>query len=111
MAQVFFDNFLSAGNAKWGEQSGMTLFLPHGSEGQGAEHSSARLERYLQLAAENNMTVANLSSSSNYFYLLRRQAKYHSSISNKLIFLIIPHSLLRNQLIIYHHNIYLVGRI
>ncbi|WP_017548984.1 2-oxoglutarate dehydrogenase E1 component [Salinicoccus carnicancri] len=99
MAQVFFDNFLSAGNAKWGEQSGMTLFLPHGSEGQGAEHSSARLERYLQLAAENNMTVANLSSSSNYFHLLRRQAKYLGTESMKPLVLMTPKSLLRNQLV------------
>lgn len=99
MAQVFFDNFLSAGNAKWGEQSGMTLFLPHGSEGQGAEHSSARLERYLQLSGENNMTVANLSSSSNYFHLLRRQAKYLGTDNMKPLVLMTPKSLLRNQIV------------
>ena len=58
-----------------GEKSGLTLFLPHAFEGQGPEHSSARLERFLQLAAENNSTVVNLSSSSNYFHLLRAQAK------------------------------------
>lgn len=57
-----------------GERSGLTLFLPHAYEGQGPEHSSARLERFLQLAAENNCTVVNLSSSSNYFHLLRAQA-------------------------------------
>lgn len=57
------------------KRSGLTLFLPHAFEGQGPEHSSARLERFLQLAAENNSTVVNLSSSSNYFHLLRAQAK------------------------------------
>ena len=74
MAQMMFDNFMSSARAKWGE-SGLTLFLPHAFEGQGPEHSSARLERFLQLAAENNSTVVNLSSSSNYFHLLRAQAK------------------------------------
>ena len=75
MAQMMFDNFMSSARAKWGERSGLTLFLPHAFEGQGPEHSSARLERFLQLAAENNSTVVNLSSSSNYFHLLRAQAK------------------------------------
>ena len=99
MAQVYFDNFMAAGNAKWGEQSGMTLFLPHGQEGQGAEHSSARLERFLQLAAENNMTVANLTSASNYFYLLRRQAAYLGTDKMKPLVLMTPKSLLRNQIV------------
>lgn len=71
---MMFDNFLSSARAKWGERSGLTLFLPHSFEGQGPEHSSARLERFLQLAAENNSTVVNLSSASNYFHLLRAQA-------------------------------------
>ena len=74
MSQMMFDNFLSSSRAKWGERSGLTLFLPHAFEGQGPEHSSARLERFLQLAAENNSTVVNLSSASNYFHLLRAQA-------------------------------------
>lgn len=99
MAQVYFDNFLAAGNAKWGEQSGMTFFLPHGQEGQGAEHSSARLERFLQLAAENNMTVANLTSASNYFYLLRRQARHLGTDKMKPLVLMTPKSLLRNQIV------------
>lgn len=59
-----------------GRKSGLTLLLPHAYEGQGPEHSSARLERFLQLAAEHNWTVANLSSTANYFHLLRRQAQY-----------------------------------
>ncbi len=99
MAQVLFDNFLSSGNAKWGETSGMTLFLPHGQEGQGAEHSSARLERYLQLAAENNMTVANLSSASNYFHLLRKQAQYMDTEKMRPLVLMTPKSLLRNAIV------------
>ncbi|MCG1009141.1 2-oxoglutarate dehydrogenase E1 component [Salinicoccus sp. ID82-1] len=99
MAQVIFDNFMAAGNAKWGETSGMTLFLPHAQEGQGAEHSSARLERYLQLAAENNMTVANLSSASNYFHLLRKQAKYLDTEKMRPLVLMTPKSLLRNQIV------------
>jgi 2-oxoglutarate dehydrogenase E1 component len=99
MAQVMFDNFMAAGNAKWGETSGMTLFLPHAQEGQGAEHSSARLERYLQLAAENNMTVANLSSASNYFHLLRKQAKYLDTEKMRPLVLMTPKSLLRNQIV------------
>ena len=97
MAQMIFDNFLSSSRAKWGERSGLTLFLPHSYEGQGAEHSSARLERFLQLAAENNSTVVNLSSSSNYFHLLRAQAASLDSQEMRPLIVMSPKSLLRNK--------------
>jgi 2-oxoglutarate dehydrogenase E1 component len=74
-AQVMIDQFLAAGLAKWGQTTRLTLLLPHGYEGQGPEHSSARLERFLQLAAENNLRIANCTTPAQYFHLLRRQAK------------------------------------
>jgi hypothetical protein len=73
-AQVILDQFLAAGRAKWGQESRLVLLLPHGYEGQGPEHSSARLERFLQLAAEDNIRVANCTTPAQYFHLLRRQA-------------------------------------
>ncbi|WP_051348973.1 2-oxoglutarate dehydrogenase E1 component [Bacillus sp. SB49] len=95
--QVIFDQFISAGRAKWGEKSSMVFLLPHGYEGQGPEHSSARLERFLQLAAENNWTVANVTSSAQYFHLLRRQAAISNEEEARPLVLMTPKSLLRNQ--------------
>ncbi|MCG7339621.1 2-oxoglutarate dehydrogenase E1 component [Staphylococcus sp. ACRSN] len=97
MAQMIFDNFLFSARAKWGERSGLTLLLPHSFEGQGPEHSSARLERFLQLAGENNATVVNLSSSSNYYHLLRAQAANLDSQSMRPLVVMSPKSLLRNK--------------
>ncbi|WP_304047212.1 multifunctional oxoglutarate decarboxylase/oxoglutarate dehydrogenase thiamine pyrophosphate-binding subunit/dihydrolipoyllysine-residue succinyltransferase subunit [Jatrophihabitans endophyticus] len=91
-AQTIIDEFISSGEAKWGQRSAVTLLLPHGQEGQGPDHSSGRPERFLQLAAENNMTVAMCSSPANYFHLLRRQGL--SPVRRPLI-AFTPKSLLR----------------
>nr|WP_259545260.1 2-oxoglutarate dehydrogenase E1 component [Heyndrickxia oleronia] len=98
MAQVMFDQFISAGRAKWGQKSGLVMLLPHGYEGQGPEHSSARLERFLQLAAENNWTVANLSTSAQYFHILRRQSAMLQKEEIRPLVLVTPKSLLRHPL-------------
>ncbi|WP_281279569.1 2-oxoglutarate dehydrogenase E1 component [Aquibacillus sediminis] len=95
--QVIFDQFIAAGRAKWGEKSNMVMLLPHGYEGQGPEHSSARLERFLNLAAENNWIVANVTTSAQYFHLLRRQAALVDSESARPLVVMTPKSLLRNQ--------------
>jgi len=95
-AQVMFDQFLSSGREKWGQKSSLVLLLPHGYEGQGPEHSSARLERFLQLAAENNMSVTNLSTSGNYFHALRRQANSLGTEDIRPLVIMSPKSLLRN---------------
>ncbi len=96
-AQVIFDQFISAGRAKWGQIASMVMLLPHGYEGQGPEHSSARLERFLQLSAENNWTVANVTTSAQYFHLLRRQAAIVGTEAARPLVLMTPKSLIRNQ--------------
>ncbi len=95
-AQVIFDQFIAAGRAKWGQRSGLVMLLPHGYEGQGPEHSSARLERFLSLAAENNWTVANLTSSAQYFHILRRQAAILKHEEVRPLVIMSPKSLLRH---------------
>jgi 2-oxoglutarate dehydrogenase E1 component len=92
-AQVIIDQFLSAGRAKWGQASRLTLLLPHGYEGQGPEHSSARIERFLQLAAEDNLRVVNATTPAPYFHLLRRQARLEE---RRPLVVFTPKSLLRH---------------
>ncbi|HEX2168047.1 MAG TPA: 2-oxoglutarate dehydrogenase E1 component [Longimicrobiales bacterium] len=92
-AQVIVDQFITAGRAKWQQESRMVMLLPHGYEGQGPEHSSARLERFLQLAGEKNIRVANCTTPAQYFHLLRRQARYDE---RRPLIVMTPKSLLRH---------------
>ncbi|RIK43053.1 MAG: 2-oxoglutarate dehydrogenase E1 component, partial [Chloroflexi bacterium] len=96
-AQVIIDQFIVAAQAKWLQTSSLVMLLPHGYEGQGPEHSSARMERFLQLAAGDNLTIANCTTSAQYFHLLRRQAQRMQTAPRPLV-VFTPKSLLRHPM-------------
>ena len=100
VGQVMFDQFIAAGRAKWGEKSNIVILLPHGYEGQGPDHSSARLERFLTSAAENNLIISNVTTSAQYFHLLRRQAALVDSDAARPLIVMTPKSLLRHEAIV-----------
>ena len=106
-AQIIIDQYISASEDKWKLQNGIVLFLPHGYEGQGAEHSSARMERYLQLCGKDNMILANCTTPSNLFHLLRRQilANYR-----KPLIVFTPKSLLRHPLVVSKKEDFIKGK-
>ncbi|MFT5143399.1 MAG: 2-oxoglutarate decarboxylase [Rhodothermales bacterium] len=106
-AQIIFDQFLAAAGEKWGQASSLVLLLPHGYEGQGPEHSSARLERFLQLCAEGNMSVCNISTPANVFHAFRRQI--HGEIKRPLV-IMSPKSLLRHPLAVSDPSEFTDGR-
>ncbi|APX90208.1 2-oxoglutarate dehydrogenase E1 component [Brevirhabdus pacifica] len=105
-AQIMFDQFISSGERKWLRMSGLVMLLPHGFEGQGPEHSSARLERFLQMSAEDNWIVANCTTPANYFHILRRQL--HRSFRKPLV-LMTPKSLLRHKLAVSRKEDFVTG--
>ncbi|WP_420328130.1 2-oxoglutarate dehydrogenase E1 component [Mameliella sp.] len=102
-AQIMFDQFISSGESKWLRMSGLVCLLPHGFEGQGPEHSSARLERFLQMCGQDNWIVANCSTPANYFHILRRQL--HRTFRKPLI-LMTPKSLLRHKLCVSNADMF-----
>ena len=105
-AQIMFDQFVSSGESKWLRMSGLVCLLPHGYEGQGPEHSSARLERFLQMCGQDNWIVANCSTPANYFHILRRQL--HRSYRKPLI-MMTPKSLLRHKLAVSNAEDFVTG--
>ncbi|HMQ46591.1 MAG TPA: 2-oxoglutarate dehydrogenase E1 component [Saprospiraceae bacterium] len=105
-AQTMVDQFISAAESKWQRMSGLVLLLPHGYEGQGPEHSSARLERFLQACAEFNMTVANVTTPANFFHLIRRQL---ARPFRKPLVVMSPKSLLRHPLCVSHLDDFITG--
>ena len=96
-AQIMLDQYISAAESKWKTQNGLVMLLPHGYEGQGSEHSSARMERYLQLCSRDNMVMADITTPANFFHLLRRQMKWNF---RKPLVVFTPKSLLRHPLVV-----------